>query len=234
MNGGSTSGSGRRPVQKRSRERLEKILLAAADELAKVSRAEDLTTTSVSRRAGVPVSTLYRYFTDRSDIIAALVDQEMRWLDARVRERLEGAESMDIERLFRTILMTHFEHFRNERRAVIGWFGARQSKVILERVDHRYKHLGAWVVDGSKNAGFVDRPVPEWAGEAIFWLCDRSFEFVFREKRSRDVQDAIVEETVQILFGRFKDYSSAEERIEVDAEAFKEAFGPYDPPVWQG
>lgn len=234
MNAGSSSGSGRRPVQKRSRERLEKILLAAADELAKVSRAEDLTTTSVSRRAGVPVSTLYRYFTDRSDIIAALVDQEMLWLDARVRESLQAAERMDIEKLLRTILFTHFEHFRNERRAVIGWFGARQSKSILERADHRYKHLGDWVVRGSVNAGFVDRPVPEWAGEAIFWLCDRSFEFVFREERSRDAQDAIVEETVQILLGRFRDYSSADELIEVDAETFWDAFGPYDPPIWEG
>lgn len=224
--------NGRRPVQKRSRERVEKILLAAADELAKVSRVEDLTTTSVSHRAGVPVSTLYRYFTDRSEIIAALIDREVLLLDAQVRDRFDAQSEHSMETLLRTIMIGHLEYFRNSRRAVLGWFGARQSKAVLERVNHRYKYIGQWVVDGSVKAGFVDREVPAWGGEALLWLGDRAFEFVFREERPVTEQDEIIEQTIQMFLSRFHAFSSKDELVVVDAQTFSETFGAYDPPLW--
>lgn len=220
----------RRPVQKRSRERVEKILLAAADELAKVSKVEDLTTTSVSRRAGVPVSTLYRYFTDRSEIIAALIDREIVELDSQIRERLEALDEVTMDSLFREIMYGHWQFFRSSRRAVLGWFGARGSKAVLERVNQRYVDLGDWIVDGSVEARFVDRPVPEWGGEAILWICDRVFEFVFREERTEAEQKGIIDVCIAMLSRQFREYSSAAELVTVDQETFWAAFGPYDPP----
>ena len=124
----------------------------------------------------------------------------------------------------------HWQFFRSSRRAVLGWFGARGSKAVLERVNQRYVDLGDWIVDGSVEARFVDRPVPEWGGEAILWICDRVFEFVFREERTEAEQKGIIDICIAMLSRQFREYSSAAELVTVDQETFWEAFGPYDPP----
>ena len=114
---------GRKPKQKRSRERVEKILLAAADELARASTAEDMTTTNVARRSGIPVSTLYRYFSDRSAIIAALIDKETAEIDEVASDRLSKLESVSVGSALETIMYAHLEHFQDiaPLSAVVVW-----------------------------------------------------------------------------------------------------------------
>jgi AcrR family transcriptional regulator len=64
----------RRPVQGRSRVTVEAILGGAARVLA--SRGYSGTTTNhVAEAAGVSIGSLYQYFTDKDDVIAALAEQ---------------------------------------------------------------------------------------------------------------------------------------------------------------
>lgn len=181
----------REPVQKRSRQRVEEILLASADLLAKSGKPEDLTTTSVSKRSGVPVATIYRYFADRSAIIAALIDKELDEMDRLIAAKLMEQDEISVDLLLDLILRVHFEYFKGSRRAVILWFGARQSSTVLEKIDRRYSEWGDWLFNGCKDAGLVVADSPEWGGEAMFWLSDRMFEFMFRSKRSAAEREAI-------------------------------------------
>lgn len=181
----------RQPVQKRSRQRVEEILLASADLLAKSGKPEDLTTTSVSKRSGVPVATIYRYFADRSAIITALIDKELDEIDRLIAAELEKLDVVSVEVLLELILRIHYEYFKSSRRAVILWFGARQSSKVLEKIDRRYSEWGDWLFNGCKDAGLVVVDAPAWGGEAMFWLSDRMFEFMFRSRRSSAERDAI-------------------------------------------
>ena len=108
-----------KPLQKRSRERVEKIMLAAADELAKTADADALTTTSVAKRSGVPVATIYRYFADRSAIISALIDEETRVIDDAVAAELETLDLITFDVLLQTIIHAHLDHFQSSRRAIV-------------------------------------------------------------------------------------------------------------------
>lgn len=220
----------RQPKQKRSRERAEKILLAAADELAKASSAEDMTTTSVARRSGIPVSTIYRYFADRSAIIAALIDKETAEIDEVVIDKLAVAETVTIESLLRTIMYAHLDHFQAQRRSVLLWFGARHSKVVSERVNQRYDYLSKWIYDGGLRAGFVDERVPPWGSDAVIWYSDRTFELMFREERSVHEQRLIMEDFFQMMIPQIERFAPPGASKELTRAEFDEAFGEYRPP----
>jgi AcrR family transcriptional regulator len=222
---------GQPPKQKRSRERVQKILLAAADALATASSAEDMTTTDVAHRSGVPVSTIYRYFADRSAIIAALIDKETAEIDAVVVDRLAELNEYTMESLLRTIMNAHLEHFQTQRRSVLLWFGARQSKAVSERVNRRYDYLGQWIFNGGRNAGFVTQETPAWGGDAIIWLCDRSFEFIFRAERPPAEQLAIMEEIYGMLLHVMNRFAPEGGAPEITREQFVVSFGAYRPPT---
>lgn len=64
----------RLPVQKRSRERFDRLLDAAAEILAE-GGYDALTTNRVAELAGIPIGSLYQFFPDKQAVVAALSDR---------------------------------------------------------------------------------------------------------------------------------------------------------------
>lgn len=77
----------REPVQRRSAARVSSILDACAALLDEFDY-DDLTTSKIAERAGVPIGSLYQYFPDKRAVVQALT---MRNLDAF---------SVEVERIF--------------------------------------------------------------------------------------------------------------------------------------
>ncbi|MEU6376205.1 TetR/AcrR family transcriptional regulator [Streptomyces sp. NPDC046909] len=80
----------RAPVQRRSAERLTRILDACADLLDEVGY-DDLSTRAVAQRAGVPIGSVYRFFGNKRQMADALAQRNLERFTARVTERLKGA-----------------------------------------------------------------------------------------------------------------------------------------------
>lgn len=80
----------RAPVQRRSAERLTRILDACADLLDEVGY-DDLSTRAVAQRAGVPIGSVYRFFGNKRQMADALAQRNLERYTARVAERLKGA-----------------------------------------------------------------------------------------------------------------------------------------------
>ncbi|WP_280696890.1 TetR/AcrR family transcriptional regulator [Kitasatospora sp. GP82] len=79
----------RRPVQRRSLERYERLLDACADLLDELG-AGALTTKEVAQRAQVPIGTLYQFFSGKESLLAALAERNLdRYLD-RLARRLDA------------------------------------------------------------------------------------------------------------------------------------------------
>ncbi|GAA2022382.1 TetR family transcriptional regulator [Agromyces tropicus] len=79
------------PTQRRSTQRLDALLDAAAaivDELG----FERLTTQMVAERAGASIGTVYRYFPDRVAVLYALRERSVRRYRERLAEALDSAE----------------------------------------------------------------------------------------------------------------------------------------------
>ncbi|MEV7889419.1 TetR family transcriptional regulator [Streptomyces sp. NPDC002817] len=80
----------RAPVQRRSAERLTRILDACADLLDEVGY-DDLSTRAVAQRAGVPIGSVYRFFGNKRQMADALAQRNLERFTARVTERLADA-----------------------------------------------------------------------------------------------------------------------------------------------
>jgi AcrR family transcriptional regulator len=78
----------RAPVQRRSAERLTRILDACADLLDEVGY-DDLSTRAVAQRAGVPIGSVYRFFGNKREMADALAQRNLERYTARVTERLK-------------------------------------------------------------------------------------------------------------------------------------------------
>ncbi|MEU3617244.1 MULTISPECIES: TetR/AcrR family transcriptional regulator [unclassified Streptomyces] len=84
----------RAPVQRRSAERLTRILDACADLLDEVGY-DDLSTRAVAERAGVPIGSVYRFFGNKRQMADALAQRNLERYSERVTERLKGARRGD-------------------------------------------------------------------------------------------------------------------------------------------
>lgn len=219
-----------RPRQKRSRERVEKILLAAADELARTADADALTTTSVSKRSGIPVATIYRYFADRSAIISALIDRETGEIDVLVNERLALLEIVTLDTLLDTMVRAHYEYLNSSRRAMVLWFGARSSKAVLGRVERRHAYMGEWLIAGARRSGMITPDAPDYGGELLVWTVDRAYEYIAREDRSPETADEILGLAIRMISHSVDEFATDLGRRGITQEQFAAAFGPFHPP----
>ncbi|RJL34062.1 TetR/AcrR family transcriptional regulator [Bailinhaonella thermotolerans] len=89
--GGTGTPLRRAPVQRRSAERLDRIVDACAGLLEEVGY-DGLTTRAVALRAGVPIGSIYRYFRDKRDLVAALAERNLDRYVGRLTARLAAAE----------------------------------------------------------------------------------------------------------------------------------------------
>src|SRR5436309_12824396 len=71
------AGLRRRPMQRRSAERYERILTVCAELLDEVGFT-GLTTTAVAKRAEVPIGTVYQFFADKNALAHALASRNLR------------------------------------------------------------------------------------------------------------------------------------------------------------
>ncbi|MFE0509809.1 TetR family transcriptional regulator [Streptomyces sp. NPDC058964] len=84
----------RAPVQRRSAERLTRILDACADLLDEVGY-DALSTRAVALRAGVPIGSVYRFFGNKRQMADALAQRNLERYSERVTQRLKGARRGD-------------------------------------------------------------------------------------------------------------------------------------------
>ncbi|MDX3075053.1 TetR family transcriptional regulator [Streptomyces sp. NPDC088354] len=130
MNPVQSSGSGLRrvPVQQRSAERLARILDVAAAVLDE-GGYEELSTRAVAARAGVPIGSVYRFFSNKRAMADALARRNLEKYLAGVTARLDavdpgpgsgsaaGAGAGDWRRLIDVVV----DHYVAMRRTVPGF-----------------------------------------------------------------------------------------------------------------
>jgi AcrR family transcriptional regulator len=81
----------RRPVQRRSVERFERMLEACAQLLDEVGY-DELTTSQVAKRAGVPIGTLYQFFDGKLALTRALARRNLDLFLDRLHARFADTE----------------------------------------------------------------------------------------------------------------------------------------------
>ncbi len=105
---------GRVPSQRRARERVERILAAASDLIARHG-SDQLKMSEVALAAGVSIGSLYQYFPDRSALIAALAARYFAGCRQCIAEALDGVDSVEALRTaFSALYDLYFTMFQAE------------------------------------------------------------------------------------------------------------------------
>jgi AcrR family transcriptional regulator len=189
--------SRRAPVQRRSRRRVELLLRAAAELLAE-GGVDALTIRSLAARAGIPVATIYRYFANRDEIIAAYLDHELERIDNAVVEAVLGLERVTVRSLTQAVALAHMRHHQAHPEGVPVWFGGRLNPAVADRVRELDARLAASLRSATAAAGLLSG-TPTFNAELIVRLFDRMFEFVFLAARTPEEQETIVLTFVDII-----------------------------------
>ncbi|MGJ5829224.1 TetR/AcrR family transcriptional regulator [Streptomyces ossamyceticus] len=106
----------RAPVQRRSAERLTRILDACADLLDEVGY-DGLSTRAVALRAGVPIGSVYRFFGNKRAMADALAERNLARFTERVGRRLEGTGDRD----WRTAMDAVLDEYLDMKRHAPGF-----------------------------------------------------------------------------------------------------------------
>ncbi|MDX3797527.1 TetR/AcrR family transcriptional regulator [Streptomyces sp. AK04-3B] len=141
----------RAPVQRRSAERLTRILDACADLLDEVGY-DALSTRAVAERAGVPIGSVYRFFGNKRQMADALAQRNLEHYSERVTERLRGARQGD----WRTAMDAVLDEYLAMKRTAPGFslvdfgnqipVGARHSEPNHRVADRLTELLAAHLV----------------------------------------------------------------------------------------
>ncbi|MFD1938053.1 MULTISPECIES: TetR/AcrR family transcriptional regulator [Nonomuraea] len=82
------------PVQRRSAEKVDRMLDAAAA-LLDEGGYDALSTRTVAARTGMPIGSIYRFFSDKRSLAAALTRRNLEQFVARIEPKLVGARAWD-------------------------------------------------------------------------------------------------------------------------------------------
>jgi len=123
----------RPPQQARSRARVQR-LLEAADHVLATDGYAALTVRRLAEEAGVPVGTIYQFFTDKSAVVDALARRYIGEFDDMIELLVGDAESRTWDDVVDTVLDAAIEMYRSRPGYLALWIG-RHLSVELQQAD---------------------------------------------------------------------------------------------------
>ena len=127
-------------MQKRSRERVERMLTAAL-ELIAIKGSDALRMSEVADRAGVPIGSLYQFFADKTAIIHRLAERCAEESRTCIADGLADIRDVEgLKRAFSALYDTYYELFLAEPARRDIWFAVQADKDLraLEIAESRY------------------------------------------------------------------------------------------------
>lgn len=126
------AGLRRAPSQKRSRERVERLLRAASEVIAEQG-SDAMRMGEVAERAGVSIGSLYQYFPDKGSIIRTLADRYNTLGRDCIEAELANVSDMEgFRAAFGELIDTYYELFLAEPVMRDIWSGTQADKQLRD------------------------------------------------------------------------------------------------------
>jgi len=143
----------KKPVQQRSRERVERML-AAATELIAAKGGDALKMGEVAEKAGVPIGSLYQFFPDKSAIIRTLIERSNAESRKCIADGLRDISEIDrLGPAFGALFDIYYGMFLADPAMRDIWSGAQADKSLraIELAESRV--IGGMLGDTLKRLG---------------------------------------------------------------------------------
>lgn len=171
-------GDRRAPTQRRSRERVELVLDAAAG-LVVEEGVGGLSTRAIAARAGVPVASIYQYFTGRDAIVLALVQRDTAEMDARVAEAVTGLQHPDVRSVVEATMRAFVSVYHQRPGFVVIWWRSRTNAAVKDFCRQHNRRVAAMLHGFAVEAGLLRPDTPVLDVELAVEVGDRVFELAF-------------------------------------------------------
>lgn len=201
---GAVGPSRRRlPTQARSRERVERILDAAA-ELVVTEGVDGLTTRSIAEAAELPVASLYQYFADKEAVLLALCERDMAEMDDQVARDLAAAGELTMAGLVETSMRAFVKVYHRRPAFMQIWMRGRTNTAVYDYGRHHNKRITENLLAYAAGLGLVDQGSYSDAelaaiGELAVELGDRAFQLAFERDPHGD--EFLIDEAIDLVAG---------------------------------
>jgi len=186
----------RLPVQGRSRERVERILDAAAD-LVVAHGVDALTTRSIATEAKIPVASLYQYFSDKDAVLLSLIERDMAEMDAQVAEDLAGLTTYTIRSVVETAMRAFVKVYHRRPAFMEIWMRGRSNAAIYDYGREHNKRIASAVLEFVTGLGITTDELTPRVAEFAVEAGDRAFQLAFEKDRQGD--PFLVEESIDLV-----------------------------------
>ncbi len=212
----------RKPVQRRSRERVERIL-EAAEQLVVGDGVEALSTRAVAERAEVPVASLYQYFADRNAIIRALIERHISSMDAHISTALSRLRVYSVRTIVETTVGAYRADYKRRPSYVVLWFQGRQSADIARFIRDRDELLADAFHRFGTELGLLRKDTDPIVIRLCFEIADRFLEAAYRQNIRGD--DRVVDEGIEMIVSHIERYATPAGIEGIDATAVATHWG---------
>lgn len=206
----------RTPVQRRSRERVERVLDAAA-ELVIENGVAGLTTQAVAARSRVPVASIYQYFADRDEIVLALVKQDLAEMDARMAEAVGALRTHSVRAVVEATMRAFVSVYHRRPSFVAIWWRGRTNAAVVELCREHNRRVATILYEFASAAGLLRPGTRPLVAEFAVEVGDRVFEMAFAHDLRGD--EELINEGIDLLTGYLERYATPAGRAGRDASA---------------
>ncbi|MFF8375822.1 TetR/AcrR family transcriptional regulator [Streptomyces sp. NPDC015661] len=200
----TTRASTRPAVQRRGVQR-RRAILDAAEALLAEQGYEAATLKAVGERAGIPIASLYHYFSDRHQVDAALLQRHLPAIEETLDAALEGAELPSLRAAADAVIHPLRDYFRRHRSCVELWFPGRGETVtaVVREFDAAQADRFWYLI---VERGLVPADTPRCAVQLAFEVGNHLFDIAFRQSPAGD--DTTIEEAGRMVAAYFETYAA--------------------------
>lgn len=175
----------RLPTQARSRRTVERIL-DAAEAIIDEQGVAAATTRAIADKAGVAYPSLYRFFSDREEILDVLLERHTADSDAIAMKAEAEATLTSALELLDLELEMQIQYYRQRPSAAKLWLEGRVSDRMREAGQRRMRALAERIHHKLIECEFVPADTDLKAVRMMVELGDRVIEFAYRENLDFD------------------------------------------------
>ncbi|MFI8828215.1 TetR/AcrR family transcriptional regulator [Streptomyces sp. NPDC053431] len=196
--------SSRPAVQRRGMER-RRAILDTAEALLVEQGYEGATLKAVSERVGIPITSVYHYFSDRHQVDAALLQRHMGALDVILAELLDEPGPATLRDAVDAVVDALLNYFRQHRDCAEVWFAGRDERIdqlVLAFDQAQAERMRTFLVE----RGLLASDTPPLVLQLAFEAGSRLFDVAFRTAPTGD--DATIDEARRFVTAYLETYAA--------------------------
>ncbi|WP_449472447.1 TetR/AcrR family transcriptional regulator [Streptomyces tanashiensis] len=190
-------------VQRRGMER-RRAILDAAEKLLCEQGYEAATLKAVGERAGIPIASMYHYFSDRHQVDAELLRRHLQAVEELITTALEQSELPTLRDAADVVIDPMHDYFRAHRSCVELWFAGRNevvSDLVREFDAAQADRLWRLLVE----RGLLSADTPRLVLHLAFEVGNRLFDIAYRQSPTGD--DVTIDEARRMVTAYLETYA---------------------------